>query len=317
MNIKLGIGSLIDEAIELASNPYNGAGIGMSSAAHNCWRRIWYDLHWADGVPQFNAQVLRIFETGNIYEDRLLDWLEAAEGVRVKRFEDNGKQMRAVLADGFLRGYLDGRVLGLPEAPKTPHVVECKSHNDKSFKEVMKKGVKTAKPDHYAQMQAYMQATGDKRALYLAVNKNDDHIYTERIEHDVEYCIQLEEKCRAIAKSSEAPPPLHKDPDSRGALDCMFCNHKTMCKGETFPKTTTCRTCAFVTKIPDGNATWHCDRFDKPLSYNDQKEGCGAHLYNPDLIPGEVVKYDDEKHTIEYKLNDGRTWTDGNIAGEF
>jgi hypothetical protein len=42
------------------------------------------------------------------------------------------------LRSGWLRGKLDGRALEIPEAPKTLHVVETKSHKEKSFKELVK-----------------------------------------------------------------------------------------------------------------------------------------------------------------------------------
>ena len=59
------------------------------------------------------------------------------------------------------------------------HVVETKSHKEKSFKELVKhnplgggEGLKKSKPDHYAQCQSYMHAQGLSRCIYLAVNKH-------------------------------------------------------------------------------------------------------------------------------------------------
>jgi hypothetical protein len=47
-----------------------------------------------------------------------------------------------------------------------------------------KKGVKVSKPMHWAQMQVYMLGTKIERALYVAVCKDDDRIYTERVKYD-------------------------------------------------------------------------------------------------------------------------------------
>lgn len=286
------------------------AGIPMSSAAHPCYRKVWYDLHWVSGVKEFEARILRLFETGEIYEERLLDWLEGVHGVEVQRFDDKGKQLKAVLAGGFLRGKLDGRCIGLPEAPKTPHTIECKSHNDKSFKGVVKAGVKEGKPEHYAQMQSYMHAMGDTRALYMAINKNDEEIYLERVEYNVEYCLKMISKCEAVAKSEEPPHKLHEDPRKRGALECRWCDHKGVCHDNMFPESMNCRTCAHVSTSLDGNATWKCALTGHPLSYSEQREGCSAHLLIPEIVPGELIDFDEDKLIATYRLNDGREWKD-------
>ena len=69
---------------------------------------------------------------------------------------DSGDQWRVSAVNGHFGGSLDGVAKGLPEAPKSPAILEMKTHNEKSFKELMSKGVKNAKPQHYAQMTVYM-----------------------------------------------------------------------------------------------------------------------------------------------------------------
>jgi hypothetical protein len=61
----------------------------------------------------------------------------------------------------------------------------------------------------------------------------------------------------------------------------------------------------------DGNAGWDCSRWSKPLSLEEQDEGCPAHLFVPQLVPGEFVDSDPDAETITYKLRSGRLWTDG------
>ena len=48
----------------------------------------------------------------------------------------------------------------------------------------------------------------------------------------------------------------------------------------------------------------------------EQREACGAHLYIPGLVPGEVLDADEEAETITYRLNDGREWVDGRDQAE-
>jgi hypothetical protein len=80
---------------------------------------------------------------------------------------------------GHFGGSLDGVAKGLPEAPKTPAVLEFKTHNDKSFTDLVKNKVQASKPQHYDQMNIYMGLMELDRALYMAVNKNTDDLYTE------------------------------------------------------------------------------------------------------------------------------------------
>ena len=97
--------------------------------------------------------------------------------------------------------------INLIEAPKTWHVVEFKTHAQKSFTDLAAKKVRESKPQHYAQMQVYMLLTEISRAIYLAVNKNTDDLYVERIELDKAFAAQLLEKAGRIIF---APNP-HRD----------------------------------------------------------------------------------------------------------
>jgi hypothetical protein len=64
-----------------------------------------------------------------------------------------------------------------------------------------------------------------------------------------------------------------------------------------------------VTPSQDGG--WHCAHFEKRLSAEEQRAGCGAHLLIPDLIPGEQFDADPEGAWIDYRKPDGTIWRDG------
>ena len=105
----------------------------------------------------------------------------------------------------YKRQSWDGACIGLPDAPQTWHVIEMKTHGKKSFDELTAKGVQTAKPEHYAQMQCYMAWSGMTRALYMAVCKDDDRMHLERIDYDREAADRLFVKAQRII---DAPEPL-------------------------------------------------------------------------------------------------------------
>src|SRR5665213_2664884 len=204
-------------------------GVPMSQVAEPCERKIWYALRWASPPEHITGQKQRRFDTGNIEEDRLLTDLENA-GLIVERLDPaTGKQFRVSLADGWLRGKMDGRATNVPEAPKAVHVVEVKSHNDKSFKDLVKKKLEASKPDHYGQCQAYMKAESLTRCLYTAVNKNTDEIYTERVEYDHAYAVRLEAKVERIVRTDVAPPKLFEDVTSKAAFPCTWCAARPQC----------------------------------------------------------------------------------------
>jgi hypothetical protein len=291
----------IDAAIVANARNGDGAGVAMSSAVHECDRNIWLTLRWASPPETPSGQRERRFRAGHQYEKWLLDDLRAIGCEVIEIDETTGQQIRIELANGHLRGKLDGIATGLPEAPSAAHVVECKSHNDKSFKEVVKKGLREGKPDHFAQCQLYMHGTGINRALYIAESKNTAEQYCERIEYDPAFCLALEARIERIVF---APRP----PAKNEGFWCGFCNHKSTCLEGAFARIN-CRTC--LHSEPGDGASWRCARFDKALSYTDMQAGCPAHLFVPDLVPGEQIDADEDAATVTYKLADGSTWIDG------
>jgi hypothetical protein len=291
------------KAYEARSRSGDSLGVPMSQAGNECARAIWYAFRWTCSSESPNGQRQRRFETGLLEEERLLNDLEAA-GIKVERLDPaTGTQFRAALADGWLRGKLDGKVIGLPEASLTEHVVECKSHNQKSFDDLKKKGLRQSKPDHWTQCQLYMKATGLQRCLYLAVNKNDDALYSERIEYDKTAAEQLEKRIEWVVKADQAPPKLWES----CIHQCNWCSARGVCHEGAWARVN-CRTCIEARFLP--GAVVRCALWDKELSYDEQQRGCEKHLFLPSLVPGEQIDADEEHRTVSYKLHDGSVWVD-------
>jgi hypothetical protein len=307
----------IYEAFEAKGFSNDNRGLAMSELANECERAIWYKLRWACPPERSDGQKQARFATGISWEEQLLSDLEAI-GCVVERVDPaTGKQFRVELADGWLRGKMDGTVLGLPEAPKTLHVVECKSHNDKSFKELLKyappnkgEGLKQSKFTHYVQCQMYCHAQGITRCLYYAVNKNDDDRYIERIEYDAAFALRLEAKVqRLIGRIDRAPPKLFEDPNAKmAALACGFCPAADVCHYQHFARQN-CRTC-IEAQFRDG-ANVYCKLRQKELSYDEQQQGCRDHIFLPELVPGSQSDANPELRTVTYQLADGSIWIDG------
>lgn len=282
--------------------------LGLSSLGEECERRLWYGFRLAHEPEQFTGRKIRLFDTGNREEARLLDELRAI-GIDVREIDpETGHQWAVEAAQGHARGHLDGVLLGVLEAPKTEHLFEAKTHNAKSFKALVKDGVEKAKPVHYAQMQGYMHLRGLTRALYLAVEKDTDEIYSERLNYDAMFGLRLISKANRIVSASRAPAKLHEDPTAKMAFGCGYCPARDICHGGQWARSN-CRTCLHSTPIAGGK--WECGRFGRELSFDEQKAGCPAHLFLPDLVPGEQIDASEADETVTYRLADGRVWVDG------
>lgn len=294
---------------EATQNGYDSLGVPMSQAAHPCDRAIWYALRWAVPPEGVKGERQRRFATGDLEEIRLLDDLERA-GIQVERVDPaSGQQFRVQLAKGWLRGKMDARGFLIPEAPKTWHVIECKSHNEKSFKQLVKLKIEEGKPDHYMQCQAYMHATKLTRCLYLAVNKNTDEIYAERVRYDKKTGHNVEVRVQRIVNTYTAPPRLYEDPNSKGAMQvCRWCRALDQCHHAAWARIN-CRTCISAEFLDD--AVVRCKLWDKELDYKAQQEGCSSHLYLPSLVPGEQIDASENERWIKYQLANGLYWTDG------
>ena len=250
--------------------------LGASLIGRSCERALWYTFRWAT-ASQHEPRILRLFHRGHREEDNLAELLRKA-GVTVHQTDPaTGQQFR--LGSGHFSGSMDGAVVGLPDAPKTFHVFEAKTHNTKSFNTLAAKGVKEAKPEHWAQCQCYLAWTGMTRALYMAVCKDDDRLHLERIEADPQAAQRLMDKAQRIINAPTPPEGISTDATW---YECKWCEHRDLCHGTAAP-VPTCRSCTHSTPEPGG--AWTCARHShKVLSVPEQRSGCQAHRVIPVLL---------------------------------
>ncbi len=276
------------------------AHLGASLIGKDCERALWYDFRWTT-VAHHPGRLLRLFETGQLEEARIVRNLRRTGATVLEVDPETGRQWRVQAHGGHFGGSLDAVALNLREAPKTWHVLEFKTHASKSFVELVAKGVRQSKPQHYAQMQIYMKLTGMTRAMYLAVNKDNDDLYVERVEADGEFADRLLAKAGRIIFAARPPARISDDP---AWYQCRLCSHAGICRHEA-PAAVNCRTCLGSTPVVGG---WQCERLQRALSDAEQRGGCSQHLYIPNLVPGEQV--DAGEDWVEYRLPDGQVWRD-------
>jgi hypothetical protein len=297
--------SAIYAAYEAAADTGWREHLGASLIGTGCDRALWYSFRWATRV-RHTGRLLRLFETGNLAEARFVADLRRI-GVTVLDVDPaSGRQWNLRDTGGHFGGSMDAVAIGLPEAPKAWHVCEFKTHSLKSFTKLQAEGVEKSKPLHWAQMQAYMHLAGIERGFYLAVCKDNDALYQERLHHDAEAGMRILARAQRIVEAPRPPARISEDP---AWWECRFCDHHAVCHGDAAIERH-CRSCLHATPVADG--AWHCVRHQMPLARRDQIAGCAAHLYIPDLVPGEQI--DAGEDWVSYRLPDGSTWRDGVAA---
>jgi len=234
--------------------------LGASALGHSCERFLWYAFRWCY-EEEISARIMRLFNRGHREEPEIVKTLAK---VGITCYDD---QAEVIFCHGHAKGHCDGKSIGIIEAPKTPHLNEYKTMSDKYFKDVCKVGVKASKPVYYAQMQIYMKYLKLTRALFIAVNKNDDSMYIERVHYDAEAAKELERKAENIVLSEE--PPKKKFKPTWYA--CKFCSAKSICHGGGKIHKS-CRTCVNCDIEPNGK--WRCSALDLELSTSQQRLGC-------------------------------------------
>ena len=280
--------------------------LGASTLKSDCDRALWLSFRWISAPETFDGRKLRLFATGHREEERMVDDLRRA-GVTVDAIDPGtGEQWSVQALGGHFRGHLDGIVVGVPEAPETRHVLECKTHSEKSFKDLVKKGVTLSHPAHWRQMQVYMHLRGLTRALYVAHNKNTDDLHVERVEYDAPGALEIMARVQRVIQAAE---PAGRVNDT-GSYPCTLCGHAPLCFSSAWPRTH-CRSCLHATPIDGG---WLCERHNQMLDVPTQRVGCPHHLFIPALIPGEQVDADLTAETVTYRLASGALWVDGRSA---
>jgi len=256
-------------------------GLGASSIGGECTREIWLQWRYAR-LPEFPPRILRLFQRGHNEEPTMIAELKTA-GVKVY-----GEQESIIGYKKHFKAHPDGRAMGILEAPKTEHLLEFKTMSDKKFSEMLGQGVKQAQPKHYAQMQIQMHLTGMTRAFYLVVNKNDDHLYAERVKYDKAEGERLQERIEYLVDAT-APP------EKKQCWTCRFCDMRGLCFPDKYDvgkePELNCRTCTFSTPVDGGE--WTCSQYNGEVIPNEcQLKGCPRHLLIPGILAPEAVDSD-------------------------
>lgn len=234
---------IIDRAMqaENAAQPPRNY-IGASRLGEECLRKLGYEFHHSpkDEGREFQGRTLRIFERGHTGEDNMARRLRLA-GFTLVTHRPDGNQIG--FGTGWkeergcytISGHLDGVITAAPyEAGiACPALWENKCLGEKSFSDLVKKGVRASKPVYFAQMQLYMAYLdlSANPALFTAENGNTGEIYAEKVAFDAAAAQAASDKGVQVVTSScpeELPRVATKATDFR----CKFCDYAERCWSE-------------------------------------------------------------------------------------
>ncbi len=241
--------------------------IGASSIGDECRRSLWYS--WRGFTHELiEGRVLRLFKTGHLQEDRIVEDLQRAGAEVWAIDETTGKQFTWLDETGHYVTKPDGVIKWPPFVP-VPFVLEIKTHNDKSFQALRKNGVVASKPEHVWQMNSAMWLSGLTGAVYVSLNKNDEDYHIEVLPRDELIIKRLYENKQAVITATIPPARVS---ETQSHYQCRWCDHLSVCSGYDKPLRN-CRTCLSSEPLME-NGEWVCTKHGNILDRETQKVGC-------------------------------------------
>lgn len=259
--------SLIDSAHESKADRFSSS-LGPSMLGNPCDRYLWLSFRWAV-KPSFNGRMKRLFRRGHKEEETIIDDLKRI-GVSI------GAEQKRVNFAPHVSGAIDAIAQsGVPGDEFEQYLLEFKTHNKKSFDLLVKQGVKKAKPNHYVQMQLYIKGTGLKKALYIAVCKDDDRMHVEKVDLDDYIAKKHIQRAIKIVSADSMPSGISS------VSGCKYCEARDFCHNGTPIELKNCRTCAHSRQAE--NSTFECLLNGVELDKDRQILGCQHHEYHKDM----------------------------------
>ncbi len=238
------VSALLDAALQAErSQQARRRYLGASRLGIACERALQYEYVDApmDNGAELPGRTLKIFEVGHVMEDLAIRWLRLA-GFDLYTQKASGGQFGFSVAGGRIQGHVDGVLNGGPaELGMTyPALWECKTMNDKSWRDTVKHGVRKSKPIYAAQLavyQAYMEVAipGISRnpALFTAINKDSEEIWFEQVAFDGGLAQRMSDRAVRVITATDSQELLPRHATTPTHVECKFCPWQDRCWGST------------------------------------------------------------------------------------
>jgi len=241
-NISTGVSDLIDYALQVEQQAevpreyLGGSRLGVS-----CDRALQFEFLKTPVDPgrEFSGRILRIFAAGHIFEDLAIKWLRQA-GFELHTETSTGGQYGFSAMGGRIRGHVDGILAAGPESISMgyPALWECKSLNNSSWKDTVKRRLTVSKPVYAAQIalyQAYLEeqipGISQNPAVFTAINKDTAELYFEIVPFNGELAQRSSDRGVRIIQACDVQEWLPRVAKDAGHFECKFCAWQDRCWG--------------------------------------------------------------------------------------
>jgi hypothetical protein len=226
------INALVDAALAAAHQAQPPRDyLGGSRIGEPCARRLAYEITHTpvdDGMG-FGGGLLRIFDAGHRFEDLTIGWLQAA-GFDLRTRGRDGRQFGFSVAGGRLRGHIDGVIVAGPDVGITwPALFEHKALKQSSWTDLVKRGLRQAKPIYFAQCQLYMAYMQLEVSLLTAMNKDTQELYHQVVPFDPAEAQKLSDKAVDILRAVDAEEPPPRIASAPDFYLCRMCPYARRC----------------------------------------------------------------------------------------
>jgi hypothetical protein len=215
--------------------------LGASRLGVACERALQYEYAGAPVDPGrgFPGRLLRVFEVGHALEDLAIRWLRLA-GFDLYTRKASGDQFGFSVAGGRLQGHVDGVINAAPPelGLLCPALWECKTMNDRSWRDTVKHGMAASKPVYAAQIavyQAYMEASipgiAQNPALFTAINKDSQELWFELVPFDGGLAQRMSDRAVRVISASAAGEALPRHATTPTHFECKACAWQDRCWG--------------------------------------------------------------------------------------
>ena len=206
--------------------------LGASRLGAPCERQLQYEYAKAPVDPDkgFSGRLLRIFERGHRTEDMAIRWLRLA-GFHLKTEDAQGHQFGFSVANGRLRGHVDGVLVGGPEGFAYPALWENKCLGAKSWRDVEKRKLAASKPIYAAQIALYQTYLGlhEHPALFTAVNADTMEVYAELVPFDAGLAQRMSDRAVRVIEATQASDLLPRAFTDSTHVECRYCAWADRC----------------------------------------------------------------------------------------
>lgn len=294
-----------DQAMLAANESRKPRSLGASWLGHDCDRHVWLKFRHA-AQEQFQPLTLKRFEDGHRTEELVIQRIKAVEGIEWHDINpETNWQYGFTDFGGHFKGFYDGIVLGLLQAPKAWHIGEVKAAEkwDGLDKAKAKVGEKNAllewNKGYYIQAQLYMHYESVDRHYMVAASPGGRFWTSARTEADPVEAMRQRGRAERIIFSDEAPPRISDSPSYY--LCRSFCFMADICHGTALPERA-CRNCIHATPLRTGTkGDWTC-------AVAEFGAVCPKHRFLPSMINGQQV--DVRGDDIVYEMKDGVEYVD-------